>query len=218
VEEVRQLAHERVTANRELSPGVFLLTVTRREAFIPGQVVAVTTAAGIPPRLYSIASGTADQGIDLLFNVVPRGELTPRLAGLRPGDTLLVSTPFGAFRDAGAASVWVAAGTGVAPFRSMARSGCAADRMLVHGSRRLSSLHFRDFFRDVLGERYAPCCTAEEAEGVFKGRVTGWLSASRPSGDMSYLVCGSAEMVVDTRELLITAGVPYAKVWAEIYF
>jgi ferredoxin-NADP reductase len=212
------LVEERVLTTREIAPGVFLLTVSRDRGFRPGQVVSVTTESAIPGRMYSIASGTGDPGMDLLFDVVPGGLLTPRLARLRPGDTLYVSKPFGSFGDDGGESVWVATGTGVAPFRSMARSTLAAGKTLVHGSRRLDGLFFREYFREVMGDGYAPCCSEEEEPGVYRGRVTGWLSSAALPPGATYLLCGSSGMVVDARDTLVGRGIPYAKVDAEIYF
>jgi ferredoxin--NADP+ reductase len=33
-----------------------------------------------------------------------------------------------------------------------------------------------------------------------------------------YYLCGSAEMVVDVRDILIAKGIPYEQIFAEIYF
>jgi ferredoxin-NADP reductase len=216
--ETDAVVRERVLSTRELTPGVFLLTASRERGFRPGQVVSVTTEPAIPARVYSIASGTGDPGMDLLFDVVPGGVLTPRLALLRPGDSLYVSKPFGSFGDGEGESVWVATGTGVAPFRSIARSGLLRSKTLVHGSRRLSGLFFRDYFREVMAGGYAPCCSAEEEPGVYRGRVTAWLSSQPLPLEATYLLCGSSEMVVDARDTLVGRGIPYAKVGAEIYF
>ena len=216
--EMDVLLRERVLANREISPGVFLLTLSRNRGFRPGQVVAVTVEPAVPSRLYSIASGTGDEAMDLLFDVVPGGALSPRLASLRPGDILYVSPPSGTFVDSERRSVWIATGTGVAPFRSMARSGLVQEKALAHGSRFLSGLFFRDYFRETLGSSYVACCTREEEDGVFPGRVTQWLEASPQYGEAAYMLCGSAEMVVEVRDTLLKGGVPYANVEAEIYF
>jgi NAD(P)H-flavin reductase len=208
----------KVSFIQETAPGVFLLSIPRRFDFIPGQSVSVTVDPSIPPRSYSIASGRADPFVELLFNVVPEGLLTPRLARLGPGDDLLVSAPFGAFRDDEGPSAWVATGTGVAPFASMIRSGRSAEKTLIHGSRQLSGLFFHDLFASVLGSSYIPCCSAEEKEAVFHGRVTAYLR-ERPLPPVGrYLLCGGTEMVVDVRDLLISRGVPFSEVNAEIYF
>src|SRR5512147_1973202 len=111
----RRLRPVRVTDRRELTSGVFLLTVERFCDFAPGQTVAISTDLSLPPRPYSIASGVSDPGLEILFDLVPGGLLTPLLAQLSPGDTVLVSEPFGSFVDRPGSSCWIATGTGIAP-------------------------------------------------------------------------------------------------------
>ena len=214
----RKLRPARVMRRRELAPGVFLLSAERHSDFTPGQTVSISTDASLPPRPYSIASGTGDAELEILFDVVPDGLLTPRLARLGPGDTLLVSDPFGDFVDRPGKCFWIATGTGVAPFASMARSGIAAGRTLLHGSRTLAGLYFRELLEPALGSSYLPCTSGEAAPGVYRGRVTALLAERELDTGARYLLCGSAEMIVDVRDLLIGRGVPFSRVSAEVYF
>ena len=213
-----KLTFTRVTANQEVAPGIFLLSFPRAFDFIPGQSVWLTVDREIPPRLYSIASGTAEPQVEILYDLVPEGLLTPRLAGLRAGQALLASSAFGPFRDEEGPSCWVAAGTGVAPFASMVRSGLVREKTLIHGSRTVAGLLHRGLFADALGERYVPCCSRETAEGVFHGRPTEWLTLQRLPPASRYLLCGSSRMVVDSRDIIIAKGVPFESVIGEIYF
>jgi len=210
-----------VRALREPAPGVYLLSIDGSDPFLPGQTLALGLEEDGPSRFYSIASGTADPCTEVLFDLVPGGALTPRLAVLEPGDPVYVSRPFGAFVDVGGPTVWIAAGTGVAPFRSMVRSmgaGWRAAKILVHGSRTLSGLDSSRLLAEALGPRYHPCCSGEEAPDVFHGRVTGWLARHDLPVASRYMLCGSAAMVVDVRDLLLSRGIPLASVAAEIYF
>ena len=211
---------ERVTVLclEEQAPGAYHLSVPRLSDFSPGQCVQVTVAPDIPPRTYSIASGKADGRWDILFDVASGGTLSPRLASLNPGDPVYLSLPFGTFMDAPGPAVWIATGTGIAPFLSMARSGNIAGKALIHGSRKLSGLFFHRFLLSLLGTSYVPCCTSGSAAGVFAGRVTSYLGEGRLDTRRRYLLCGSAEMVVDVRDLLIRRGVPFSRIAAEIYF
>jgi ferredoxin--NADP+ reductase len=213
-----QLRRTEVATNEEIAPGIFRLTFPRDHDFVPGQTLALTVDPSIPARYYSIASGRRDPLIEIIYDLVPEGRLTPRLAHLGPGDHLLASEAFGAFCDEEGASLWIAAGTGVAPFASMARSGFCADKMLVHGSRTLAGLYLRGYFSSVLGARYVPCCSAEMTDGVFRGRTTAWLASASLPAAPKYLLCGSSRMVVDARDVLISRGVPFDRVVAEIYF
>jgi ferredoxin--NADP+ reductase len=208
----------RVTANVEIAAGIYRLSFPRPWEFVPGQSIALTLDPRIPARFYSIASGSAEPVVEVLYDLVPEGVLTPRLAGLCPGDELLCSRPFGAFRDASGPSCWVATGTGIAPFVSMARSGAAEGKMLLHGSRNLDGLIERAWFASLLDGRYVPCCTREKAGGVFEGRTTAWLSERPLPAAERFLLCGNSGMVVDARDILIGRGVKFADVIAEIYF
>lgn len=215
---LEKLNETRVAANHEIAPGIFMLSFPRVFDFVPGQSVWLTVGPEIPPRLYSIASGTGEPLVEILYDLVPEGLLTPRLAGLREGHPLLVSSAFGPFRDEEGPSCWVAAGTGVAPFASMVRSGLAREKTLIHGSRTIAGLLHRGLFADALGDRYLPCCSRETAEGVFHGRPTEWLTLQRLPLASRYLLCGGSRMVVDCRDVIIAKGVPFESVIGEIYF
>ena len=212
------LERTEVARNEEIASGIYRLTFPRRHDFVPGQTLALTVDPALPARYYSIASGCREPLIEILYDLVPEGLLTPRLALLGAGDLLYASAPFGAFRDEEGASVWIAAGTGLAPFASMVRSGIHQGKTLVHGSRTLAGLIQRGYFSDVLGERYIPCCSRETSPGVFPGRSTAWLASETLPGAERYLLCGSSRMVVDARDILIGKGVPFTSVVAEIYF
>ena len=91
--------------------------------------------------------------------------------------------------------------------------------MLIHGSRYLEQIYFFDEFSSLMGEMYIRCCTAEQNEGVYPGRVTRFLQ-EQPGLDpvLNYYLCGSAGMVVETRDLLISRGIPFDRILSEIYF
>ena len=208
----------RVESNAEVVPGVRRLSFARPWDFVAGQSIALTLDPAVSARFYSIASGTQDPTADVLYDVVPGGILTPRLAELRPGDTVLCSKPFGAFRAAAGPSCWIATGTGVAPFISMARSGHVAGKRLVHGSRTIAGFFERDHFTSLLGQGYVACCTREQGPGVYQGRTTDWIAGQPIGGVERFLLCGNSRMVVDARDILIGRGVPFTDVIAEIYF
>jgi ferredoxin/flavodoxin---NADP+ reductase len=213
-----ELQTVRVAANVEIAPGTWRLSFPRSWDFVPGQSIGLTIDPAMPARFYSIASGTGDRLVDVLYDRVPDGLLTPRLADLRPGDALLCSRPFGAFRDSVGPSCWIATGTGIAPFVSMARSGHVDEKLLLHGSRSIAGLLDRDWFATVMGNRYIPCCTREKEEGVFPGRPTEWLRAQPLPPSERWLLCGNSGMVVDARDILINRGVSFTQVISEIYF
>ena len=208
-----------VLSNIEIAPSVFVLSFIRQFEFRAGQVLGLGLSSNDDPRLYSIASGEHDSHIQILYNIKPGGLLTPNLAHLSPGDSVWITPPFGSYEGSPEAAWWIAAGTGVAPFISMFRSGIGNNKVLLHGGRTLESFYFSEEFKPVLGNRYIRCCSMQESQEVFQGRVTQFLEQqSDLPADQKYYLCGSAEMVVECREILLNKGIPYNNIIAEIYF
>lgn len=208
-----------VISNTEISHNVFLLSFKRDFAFKAGQVLGIAMSQNDDARLYSIASGENDENIEILYNIKPGGKLTPSLAALKSGDTLWITVPFGSYLGAAEPAYWIGAGTGIAPFVSMHRSGLGGNKTLIHGSRNLDSFYFSDTLMSDFGSRYVRCCSQQEGEGVFSGRVTQYLETLTDlPDDQKYYLCGGAEMVVECREILLSKGVPFSKIVAEIYF
>ena len=214
-----ELSEAKLIKKTEIAPGVFVISYQRNFTFLPGQVVAIAVNRDEKPRMYSIASGNTEAEISIIFNIKPGGELTPQLAGLMPGDSIYTTGPMGNFYGSDEPAVWIANGTGIAPFVSMWRSGFRNDKIIVHGGRYLNSFYFENDFKNELGEKYIRCCTRENAENVFFGRITKWLTEQNAlPANRKYYLCGSAEMVVEVRDILIEKGIKYDQIVAEIYF
>ncbi len=214
-----ELTERKLTRHDEIAPGVFVIGFERRHVFIPGQAVKLGIDAENPPRIYSICSGPADGEICILFNVKEGGFLTPKLAGMKPGDSVFASAPYGTFLGTEDPAWWIAAGTGIAPFRSMIRARRTAGKTLVHGVRHVNQFYFETEFREALGDHYFRCCSAEKTPGVFPGRVTAFLE-NQPDlpAENKYFICGQAAMAVETRDVLISRGIPFTNIITEIYF
>ncbi len=208
-----------IIANTEISPNVFILSFKRDFVFRAGQVLGLALASNDDARLYSIASGETDENIEILYNIKPGGKLTPNLAILKPGDTLWISFPFGSYEGSAEPAYWIAAGTGIAPFISMYRSGMGDNKKLIHGGRTLDSFYYSDELKDDFGDRYIRCCSQQEGDDVYNGRVTQYIEdADDLPLDQKYYLCGSAEMVVECREILLSKGITFNNIVAEIYF
>jgi ferredoxin--NADP+ reductase len=208
-----------VCSNEEISPGIHLISWKRSHDFYPGQVVKIASNRDMAPRIYSICSGNDEPEIKVLFNVKEEGLLTPWLAGVIPGMKIWVSRPYGSFKDGKKPAWWIATGTGIAPFYSMFRSGNSEHKTLIHGVRHLNQFYFEDELEWSMGDRYVRCCSHEESCNTFPGRITKYLEEIKElPADINYYLCGKAIMVVEVRDLLISRGVPYETILAEIYF
>jgi len=204
---------------QEIAEESFLLSFSRDFDFIPGQVIGINIGDEQPARLYSISSGNKERDIQILFTLKDDGYLTPRLAKAKPGNSILVSEAFGNFICNEKDAFWIASGTGIAPFASMMASGLHDGKTLIHGSRFLSHFYFREEMHKTLGKNYIPCCSGESDGTIYNGRLTQYLKGRNDLPlDTKYYLCGSAEMVVDTRDILIEKNIPYENIIAEIYF
>jgi ferredoxin/flavodoxin---NADP+ reductase len=208
-----------VKSNIEIAPSAFVLSFKREFIFHSGQVIAIGISQDDDARLYSICSGINDEDIHILYNVKPDGKLTPPLSAFKPGNSIFISPPFGSYYGTPEPAYWIGTGTGIAPFYSMFRSGLSDNKILLHGGRTLDSFYFGNELLSVMGDRYIRCCSTDEAPSVYKGRVTQYLKEKKDlPADYKYFLCGSSEMVVDCREILLTKGIPYDNIIAEIYF
>lgn len=203
----------------KIAPDVYLLEFLRFFDFEPGQVIKLAWGNQVEPRLYSIASGAQSKYIQLVFNVVNDGTLTPKLAELKPGDQVHASKAFGKFICGDGPAWWIAAGTGIAPFASMFRSGMQEDKVLIHGGKYAHSFYYEDEFSSVLGDQYIRCSSQEQVEGAYHGRLTQYLKELEELPRKAvYYLCGSSEMVVETRDILISKGIAFGQIVSEIYF
>ncbi len=214
-----QVSPVSISFTEELSEGIFLIGFKRNFIFNAGQVIGIAMEESGPRRLYSICSGEEEEEIQILYKVVDEGYLTPQLSDLEIGDTIWITAPGGEFTGDKDPAVWIATGTGIAPFYSMFRSGLGENKILLHGNRFMEQFNFYDEFLEALGRDYIRCSSVENGDDVYPGRVTGYLEeqdALNPA--LKYYLCGSADMVVEARDILISKGIPFGNIISEIYF
>ncbi len=215
----KELFPVEIIENKLLKKDVHFLKIVKKFDFKPGQVIAVASTPNDEPRLYSIASGKNKNYLGILFDIKHDGYLTPQLATLKTGDTIYISEPFGKFLCEQKPAMWIATGTGIAPFISLTESDNYQNTTLVHGARTLDSFFFEDLFVKSLKDNYKRFCTTEEGEGIYHGRLTTYLKQQNNlPADYKYYLCGNSQMIIDVREILIEKGVPFDHIIAEIYF
>jgi ferredoxin-NADP reductase len=207
---------------RRLSAKTFEMRLARPEGFSfrAGQHIRLELE-GLE-RDYSLTSGEEEAPLALCIRRLPTGALSPALGSLEPGTELAFSGPRGhfTFRPSERPAVFVATGTGIAPFAAMARSGVRGF-LLLHGVREPEDLYYEEIFR-AAARQVVPCLTGHGAgpnqrPDVFSGRVTGYLEASLRRGAYDFYLCGSEEMVRDVT-LLVDEAFPGSRVYSEIFF
>ncbi len=179
-------------------------------AFVPGQYIKLKVAP-FEWRDYSVAA-SAGRRLTLLISNRTRGDGSNWADATTVGEETEIEGPLGAYRleDNDHRKVFVATGTGLAPylsmFEAMAGSGELENAELYFGCRTPDENITAAFARKP--RRTVACVTcAAPPPGGFAGRVTRAIAALNfdPSGTDFY-VCGSAAMVADCRDLLARAG------------
>lgn len=171
-------------------------------------------------RPYSIVSPpSSTQTISLLLNLVPHGPGSTYLFGLREGDETSFAGPAGNFylrEDPTRDLLFVATGTGIAPFRSMllANAECPVPSRatLFWGLRSQRDLYYQDelarLSRDLPGNLHVVTLSRPEPgwEGP-SGRVT--TLVEREIHDVKRLavyLCGNSGMIVEVTRIIQAKG------------
>lgn len=211
-----------VVGLRWFSPAVYELQLDRGGLpFVPGDCMALFGADGRVSRPYSIASGNQESCLRFLIRRMPGGEVSDYLATLKPGQPVRVSAPFGWFRPGALAAerpfVFLATGTGIAPFFSYLRSPSAAKpAAFLYGTRYAADLVDVDWLRTHGGVR---CAVSREAvPGCYQGRITGLLDQLPLDGGHDYYLCGVDTMIDEVTAWLEDRGIPIDRIHRECFF
>jgi ferredoxin-NADP reductase len=188
--------------------------------FIAGQRIRILHG-GIG-RDYSLISAPNDPTLALCLKKIEGGEYSPLLASAEPGTSLSFIGPLGYFtyRPSDKPAVFVATGTGIAPFLSMVHTG-VTDFTLLHGVRQAKNLYYLDIFRPA-ARLYIPCLAADAdeaggGENVFRGRVSHYLAEHLPPGVYDFYLCGRQEMIRDVT-LLVDKRFPGSLIYTEVFY
>jgi ferredoxin-NADP reductase len=203
--------------------------------FTPGQFISVAEHVNGKEivRAYSIASPRGGNRFQLCLNHVPDGLVSTYLFQLNPGDEIEISEPLGyfTFRHPGRRAVFVATGTGIAPFRSMLLDHLPKTHShitLLFGVRYEEGLLYRNEFECLAQQfktfRFMPTITrpTESWKGLA-GRVQQHLDealAIRTPEELNTVdvyICGLKEMVDDVRKELKQRGFDRKQIIYEKY-
>ena len=208
-----------------LSPEVRLLTLRVESSFplefLPGQCVRIELEfdGKVVPLAYSIASPPrGDNCLELCVKPGRKGSPADHLCATSVGAQLRISAPQGGFvvQQSGPVSLFLAAGTGIAPIRSMIHSLAGSGRhdlCLIFGARSMESLFFHDEFLDLASRnsdfRYVPVLSRPHGAWTgASGYVQHHLDSVSPTPDARAYLCGPLAMVKAARQMLCERGWP----------
>ena len=213
---------------RDLNKSTYVLTLTREGLeFVPGQHVHLGLAGSSDLREYSIYSGTDDTTIEVLIREIGDGLVSKQLRRLSKNDRVRLEGPFGYFTVPEPESdrfLFVATGTGIAPFRSIAASYAGIDYRLLHGigtTEDRFEYHYFDQTRiTTCLSRQRPGDVADDADKHkwFAGRVTNYLLEHPIDPGTKCYLCGNCDMIYEVFDIVKQQGVPSSNLYSEVYF
>jgi ferredoxin-NADP reductase len=173
-------------------------------------------------RDYTPVSSPSDPTLALCIRKLEEGVISPLLASAEMGTQIHFTGPYGyfTFRASPRSAVFVATGTGIAPFVSMGRSGIGGF-ILLHGVRTPHELYYESLFR-TKARRYVPCVSGVPLRssaplGTFYGKVTDYIKEHLPKGPYDFYLCGRGDMIRDVT-LLVDERFSGSFIYAEIFY
>lgn len=212
----------------------FELVEPEKLEFTAGQYVSLKVDPAGHRRSYSICSSPAIQhGFELLVDITPQGLGSVYLQNLQLGDQVEVLAPLGRFTVPQAVQptdplMFIAAGSGVTPFRSMIldllqNKHATQPMQLYWGMRYAQSLIWLDEFQELEESfknfsLHLVLSRAPEDWTLCRGRVTDCLSVHAQPPNAWYFLCGNDAMIKDTSHILTQLGVAAEHIVTEKFF
>jgi ferredoxin--NADP+ reductase len=222
----------KVVENRRLNDYLTSLIIeVDLDGYQAGQFVRIGLRDGeeVIARPYSLVNTPEENHLEVYFNIVEEGPLSPRLFALQAGDDVLVSDRPSGFLTINevpeAPHLWmIATGTGIGPFLAIAKSDAVWRKfekvVLCYSVSYAGELAYRDIIDEIAQQRgdqfcFAPIVTREKIDGALAHRVPTIMqdgSLEKFAGveinaDNSHvMMCGSSDMITDVSEALLARG------------
>lgn len=203
-----------------------LLIDCKFNAFESGQFVrvALDIDGERVARPYSLVNTVNDEYLEIYFNIVEEGPLTPKLAALDVGDEIFVTDRANGFLTISelpaCKNLWLlATGTGVGPFLSILKSEAVWQRfekvVLGYSVRDASELSYREQIASIEQQHtaqfaFVPFITREKVAGAMNQRMTDSIedgsfeqtAAIDFNQHCHVMMCGNSAMISGVTELL----------------
>lgn len=184
--------------------------------FQPGQYVRIHPHGMDFQRSYSMANVPGSDRLEFFVRLVPEGAFSGWLASVQAGDRVALSAPHGTFflRDEERPRLFVAGGTGIAPFLSMLRSAgqkaLAQPTTLLFGARtpgHLFALEELEALRQTCPHLSFKLAVEQgAAAGCHQGYATDLIAGLGLDPATRVYLCGPPPMVEAGRKAIEAAG------------
>jgi len=235
----------RITWRKDYGPDLWSVRIAPDNpiSFEPGQyaTIGVEDSGKVIERAYSVVSSPAESELEFFFELVPQGQLTPRLHALKTGDRVLIRhRAKGAFTLDRANShkdhFFVTTVTGIAPVvsivRTLRKEPVPGVRIVVlQAASRSHELGYQQELDTAAKEsggwlRYVPVVSRPWEDVGWKGEVGRAEDVLRKHFDQSgfdprnttaYL-CGHPAMIENGKGILLRRGCDRENIHVEVYW
>jgi benzoate/toluate 1,2-dioxygenase reductase subunit len=204
----------------------FVIEAPADFSFLPGQYVNIHVPGTTAQRSYSFASAPGAPELTFLVRDIASGLMSTWLRNATPDVVLEVSGPAGAFylRDINRPALFLAGGTGLAPFLSMlgrlAETGVPHPVHMVYGVTNDADLvaveALEAYAARLDGFTFTTCVATPASDHPHKGYVTDHLAPDALNGgNVDIYLCGPPAMVDAVGQWLRQQGVTPANFYYE---
>ena len=229
---------------QQVSKDVYELFLIRDDLeYKSGNCVSIYGPDGQSTRPYSFSSSPNDEFVSFLIKRFPDGYVSTYLTTLKQGDRVKLSNPFGWF-DPGTKpnSIFLATGTGIAPFISSIRSKLNPPKEFYYGCRhiedvisltniipslklclsKVDSMDAQNSERLCQLEKQSFLCgnslttyAPHRITQLLKVEIEQWSDRFK---DCHFYLCGLDTMITDCIEILIKNGIDLEHIHHETFF
>ena len=207
---------------RWLTRNAFEIELTRPPSFEfkPGQTIRFMHES--LERYYSLLSTPDDSNLVTLCLSCSPGQFFPLLANAAIGIQLKLTGPHGyfTFKSSSRKPVFIATGTGIAPFVSFARSGIT-DFTLLHQAISADELYYQSYFQKITPKYFSclPETPSKESSfpNLYCGKISECIRKNLHPGSYDFYLCGEREMIREVTHL-VDEIYPESRVYTEVFY
>ena len=202
----------KLTRKEYINPNLFKIFFDRKNLeFIPGQHFSLSIPGKSINREYTSYTSLNDNEIGFLIRRVDGGIMTNLLEKMEIGDSLNIYGPYGSFTLSqeqinNKQIIFIASGTGLAPFYCIKESYNLKNYKLFLGIRKIIDIPDADKFDQSKCYYSISRDSNLNQNNYYKGRVQDQLKKINYIDDYEnsiYMICGNSYMISDVYDLLV---------------
>lgn len=188
-------------------------------------------------KAYSVATCCPkhyEDYVEFCIRWYENGELSPKLAQLKVGDTILLDGPYGKFMIDPKTKhdlVLLAGGTGVAPMMGFIRQFLNEQMnnqiLLLYNAKNSKELLYQQELEEISNDVsnikvvFALTQDGKAGAGVEKGRITTTMikkyCKDKNLGNKEFYICGPVDMIRELKQALLDAGVEKSLIKIDVW-